>query len=407
MRRRTALLTGGWLLLAAAFAAAQSQWQDVIRNLRHPRLETRLDAVERLGRAGYVQAAEPVAALLADPDDRVQLAALDAELAFFAIDRPAPGRFLGVGNSRSPAQQAFEAGPVLRAAAPAPPALIDRLIQAMRDDNPRVRFDAVHLVGFIGEPPLPAAQARALGDELDHYDPVIRMATARALGRLRAAEASDKLLAALDDSNALVRRYAIEALGRIRERRALASLRDLATAPGRDRRNDLADVAQLAIARIAAADDRGLFREWLPSAAPATRRAAIEGLGRLQDRESQPAIDAAARTDRSAIVRLAALFALDRLGQPQSQVIASMTGLKDEGEQAREYLFELGAAAIPGIQSALQSATGSQRADLVQIVGYTGGADQIAVIEPFLTDRDRRVVRAATEAVARLRRTAS
>ena len=52
-----------------ATAIAQPQWQDVIRNLRHPQAETRLDAVERLGRANYVAAVDPLAPLVRDPDD--------------------------------------------------------------------------------------------------------------------------------------------------------------------------------------------------------------------------------------------------------------------------------------------------------------------------------------------------
>src|SRR5437867_2647938 len=63
----------------------QAQWQDVIRNLRHPDVKVRLAAVEQLGNAGYAAAAEQVAPLVTDPDDRVQFAAIDAELTFFLV----------------------------------------------------------------------------------------------------------------------------------------------------------------------------------------------------------------------------------------------------------------------------------------------------------------------------------
>ncbi len=143
-----------WTLTGAV--AAQPQWQDVIRNLRHPNAETRLDAVERLGRAGYVAAVDPLAPLVRDPDDRVQAAAIDAELTFFLSDRLSDRRILGVGGSKSRAQLAFEGGPLLRTAVPAPPSLVDVLIAAIRDENARVRFDAVHALGFIAEAPLAA-----------------------------------------------------------------------------------------------------------------------------------------------------------------------------------------------------------------------------------------------------------
>src|SRR5436309_1560074 len=67
-------------------SAQAAQWQDVIRRLRHPDAKIRLAAVEQLGNAGYTAAAESVAPLIVDPDDRVQYAAIDAELTFFLIE---------------------------------------------------------------------------------------------------------------------------------------------------------------------------------------------------------------------------------------------------------------------------------------------------------------------------------
>ena len=89
-------------------AAAQTpaEWQDVIRNLRHPNPQTRLDAVKRLGEAGYVPAAEAVSALIADPDDRVQLAAIDAELTFFLADRVGGRWSIGGGGGNPLARSA-------------------------------------------------------------------------------------------------------------------------------------------------------------------------------------------------------------------------------------------------------------------------------------------------------------
>jgi len=62
------------VVAAATTSGAQSPFQDVIRNLRHPSVETRLDAVERLAAAGHTPAAEAVAALALDPDFSAALA---------------------------------------------------------------------------------------------------------------------------------------------------------------------------------------------------------------------------------------------------------------------------------------------------------------------------------------------
>ena len=383
-------------------AAAQPQWQDVIRNLRHPNAQTRLDAVERLGRANYVAAVDPLAPLVRDPDDRVQAAAIDAELTFFLSDRLSDRRILGVGGSKSRAQLAFEGGPLLRTAVPAPPSLIDVLIAAIRDENPRVRFDAVHALGFIAEVPLPPEQLRALADEMDHYDPVIRAATARVLGRLRQRDAGDRLLVAVDDSSESVRLFAVEALGFVREDRALPKVRDLIARAGK--RN--VDGLTLTMARIGAPDDLAYFKAHLADKSAGVRRAAAEGIGRIGDRASVGAIDQLAMSDRAPAVRLAAAFALHRLGRSQSQAIASALADDERTTQAREYLFELGPEALPGVQEALKVAVLSRhRADLIQAIGYLGSSADLPAVEPLLRDPDERVQRAANAAVIRLART--
>jgi HEAT repeat protein len=390
------------LVVWTTSAAAQSQWQDVIRNLRHPRPDVRLEAVSTLGSSGYVGAIEPVAPLVIDPDDRVQAAAIDAQLSFFLTERINGTRVLSIGSSRSRAQQAFEEGPLVRTATPAPPQLIDALIAAIRDENARVRFDAIHVLGVIAERPLTPPQLAGLIDGLDHYDPVMRMATARLLGRLGLREGADKLIAAIGDSHATVRGLAIEALGLLRDERALFTLRDLLER-GRAEPAGLL----LAIARIASPQDLGLLRSRIAYRAPAIRRAAMEGLGRLADSQSTEAIEAAYKNDRSDEVRLAAAFALHRLGQTQSHVIASMLGSPVHSEQARQYLFELGSDAAPGIRSALDAVTDPRhRATLIQALGYLGSRDDLGRLEKLLVDRDQRVVRAATSAALRLRRQA-
>jgi HEAT repeat protein len=381
-------------LTAGLLAQTPAQWQDVIRNLRHPKPDTRLEAVERLGAASYNLAAEQVAMLIADPDDRVQLAAIDAELSFFLADRPD-------GGFKSRAQAAYESGPLLRVAAPAPTIVIDKLIGAMRDENPRVQFDAVHALGFIAEGPLATPQATALTAELDHYDPTMRAATARVLGRLRTREAGTALLAALEDTNDVVRLFALEALGLIAEPRVAAPARTLA-AHGK---GDTVPTAMLVLARIGSADDIELFRQSLQHKDARVRRAAAEGLGRAGDTPSIQILARVMQSDKSKSVRLAAAFALQRLGQTQSHVIASMLILDDLRAQARDYLLEVGPAAVPGLQSALKVATDTRhRMDLVRVLGYIGTREDGPVADAYQQDRNEDVRRAAAMAAARLNR---
>ena len=381
-------------------AGAQAQWQDVLRNLRHPDADTRLKSVNTLADAAYTPAAEAVAPLVTDADDRVQSAAIEAELTFYLTERISQLKVMNIGSSRSRAQQAFEAGPLVRGSAPAPAVLIDKLLVAVRDENARVRFDAIHAVGFLATPPLSPAQTTALTDALDHYDPIIRAATARVAARLHTREAADKLLAGVNNSNALVRQYAIEALGYLREERALLALRDIIS----HNRGDLVDDAWLALARIGSPDDVDRFRANLPSRNAVVRRGAAEGLGRAHDQASMPALQALLKDNQPA-VKLAAMYALQQLGEVHTHDIAAMLILRDEAAQARDYLFEIGHDAVAGAEAVLKVATDSRhRADLIQLIGYVGTAADASIIEPFAKDKDERVARATSHALARLRR---
>src|SRR5687767_10647267 len=58
-------------------AAQQYTFEEVASGLKHQDPATRLRAIQILKDADYAEAAVPIAALLEDPDDRVQLAAID------------------------------------------------------------------------------------------------------------------------------------------------------------------------------------------------------------------------------------------------------------------------------------------------------------------------------------------
>jgi HEAT repeat protein len=382
----------GVAVTTAVAAQTPAQWQDVIRNLRHPTASTRLAAVERLGQAAYAPAAEAVAPLLTDPDDRVQVAAIESEITFFQATR--------LSGSRSLAQAAFEAGPLARGAAMAPALVIDRLIAAMRDENARVRFDAVHALGFLAEPPLADAHATALAAELDHYDPIIRAATARVLGRLRVRPAGPQLVSALNDSNAVVRLYATEALGLVGDGGGAIALRgQLPRARG-----DLLEATFLALARVGAREDVEFFRVRLADRNDLLRRAAVEGVGR-GEAESTDRLAQILKSDRAATVRAAAAFALSRAGRTESHTLGWMLADDNVAAQARDYLLELGASAAPGLHAALKAATdGRHRADLVLMIGHIGTPDDVALLQSLASDRDERVRTAVGHAIQRLRR---
>ena len=135
------------------------------------------------------------------------------------------------------------------------------------------------------------------------------------------------------------------------------------------------------------------------------RRAAAEGLARGGDHESLNTLKTMMKADASESARLAATFAVDLLGEPQSHVIAGALASADTGAQAAEYLLEIGVPAVSGVQSALGVATDPRyRADLLHVLGFVGRRETVSIVDPFLKDKDELVSRAAANAIARITR---
>jgi hypothetical protein len=96
-------------------------------------------------------------------------------------------------DGRAPA--AFDAGPLAVWPKPAPAELVDALLTAIDDENRKVRLEAVYTLGVIAAAsgaPLPDPAAARLIKALDHYDPAIRAAAARVVGRLRVKSAEGR-----------------------------------------------------------------------------------------------------------------------------------------------------------------------------------------------------------------------
>ena len=388
-------------MAAASFIEVGGQdWQGVIAQLRDGNAGRRIEALRQLNAANYVAAAPYVAPLVTDPDDNVQFAAIDAELTFF-LNEP-----VDAGRSGSRALEAFNAGPLVRSAIGEPEILIDHLITATADRTPRIRFDALHALGVIAEPggrgALNADAIKRLMTGLQHSDPVMRAATARVLGRMRAVDAGDALIALLNDKSELVEQFATESLGLLRYDRAVQALTDRVAFFGT---GDRANGALLALARIAHGSSRTLFRGRLADPEAGARRAAVEALGRLGDRASLEAIRNLAKNDPANEVRLAGLFALNALGEPQAAGLALVVGEQALGAQARDYLLDIGPAAAPAVAAAMTTASDARaRAELTHLIGFIGGQANISALETMTRDADPRAARAAADALARLRR---
>jgi HEAT repeat protein len=401
--KRLSLLIPVALLAGAAFAPAQERFDDVVRNLRNPDPKARLASVRLLRDAKYPEAIAPMAPLVNDPIDDIQLEALAAELSFYLVDEVQPRKRVALVvevRNQGRAAAAFDRGPLAVWPRPVPAELVAALLKAVDDDNTRVRLESIYTLGTIARGPLAGEHAQLLVKALDHYDPVIRAAAARVLGRLQVKTAGDALIKAINDSQAPVRYASMRALGEIRDERAVTALTEQFTFYGK---GEGAWSALDALARIAHASSVPLFKARLADKDHYLRRAAAEGLARAGDTSEMSALEAGAGNDPSEMARAAMAFALQKLGRPYLPRLAGMMNSGKVAPQVAAYFLELGPAIAPQLLPHLQDPGEAIRANVAVILGELGDGSTIPALEPLTRDRDRDVIEAATRAIERIK----
>lgn len=403
--KRTLVLSAAALLVASVASAQQLRFDDVVRNLRNPDPKTRLAAVRLLREAKYPEAAAPMAPLVLDPIDDIQLETIAAELSFYLEQDVKSKRMVGFvleKRKTAIAAAAFDLGPLVVWPRPVPAELMSALLQAVDDENPKVRLEAIYATGVIAKAtlaPLSSDQAQRLIKALDHYDPAVRSGAARVMARLTLHEAGDALIKAVNDSQADVRYAAMRALGAIREPRAVATLTEQFAFY---KKGEGAWSALDALAQIGAASSVPLFKERLQDRDPYIRRAATEGLGRAGDAASIDVLEKNITADDSPMVRLAAAFALQTLGRNYAARLIDLMNTPKVLAQGQEYLIELGPPVAPLLLARLQEPDPDIREAMVDVLGVIGIESTLPALQAATKDSDASVAAAAKRAIARI-----
>ena len=399
--------------------SAQVPFEQASADLASPDAGTRLRAVQLLKQAAYPEAAVPLAALVTDPQDSIQLEAIAAELNIFLAEPIVPKKrvaFIVEVRNAVQAEPAFAAGPNALGPRPVPLEVLTALRIAARDENPRVAIEALYAFGALAVQPGGSARRdllRATGPDISAFigssDPAMRYAAVRVLGRLLARRAQDEpiestvgdaAITALNDADRAVRAAAMEALGAMRYERGVQALTDLFAYYGN---GESAEAALDALAHIAHATSVPLFITQLASKSTVHRRIALEGLARAGDASQLNAVQTAVDKERDPGVMLAGAFALVRLGNASTDQVADSLSRPRLREQAKQYLIEVAPGRTSAFSRQLLDSDAQIRADVVDALGLAGDATAIAAVEPLMRDRDPLVARAAERAVARLR----
>ena len=400
---RTIVAFGLLTAFAGPGVTAQPRFDDVVRNLRHPDPNVRIKAVRLLREAKYPEAIVPIAALVTDPVDAIQLEAIGAELSFFLVDDVKGRRRLGflveVRNRGGAAQQAFELGRLGVWPRPAPAEVVAALLKAVDDENPRVRGEAIYAAATIATAPLQSDSEQLVVKALDHYDPVVRAGAAKMAGRLALKPATDALMKGINDSNGDVRYASMRALGMLREERAAPALTEQLKFYGK---GEGAWAALDGLAHIAHSSSVPLFTTYLADRDPFLRRAAAEGLARAGDKASISALETGAGNDTSSMTRAAMAFALQKLGRNYVPRLIEFLDDAKTASQAQDYLIELGPSVEKEMLPSLKEPDASIRAAVAEVLGEIGGETSLAALQN-LADRDKDVVEAAKRAVERIK----
>jgi HEAT repeat protein len=383
--------------------AQQVRFDDVIRNLRNPDPKVRLASVQLLRESRYPEASVPIAPLINDPIDQIQLEAIWAELSFFLVhDLPSKKRVGLVVEVRNPGQAAaaFDMGPLAVERRAAPEEVIEALLKAVDDENPKVRVEAIYTVGTIASAPLNETATAQLIKALDHYDPTIRAAAAQVAGRLDVKAAGNALINGVNDSQPPVRYAAMRALGAVGERQAINALTEQFKFYGK---GEGAWSALDALARLADPSSVPLFKSRLADKDPFLRRAAAEGLGRAGDTSELSALEIGAGNDASEMVRAAMAFALQKLGRNYIPRLVESFDSDKTAPQIAGYLLELGPPVAPTLVSHLQDPSPAIRGNVATILGTIGNEASLTALQPLTSDKDRAVAQAATRAIERIK----
>lgn len=360
-------------------AAQQYTFEEVASGLKHQDAATRLRAIQILKDADYAEAAGPIAASLADSDDRVQLAAIDAERSLFttrAVPRRRKIGFVVEVRTVAGGDAAAEGLLALKARA-VPPEILTGLAVALRDSNPRVRAEAINLASLLA----PHACARA-------SDPC--------------AEVGNALIDNINSREALVRRAAMQALGQLRYPNAVQALADQWSY----RQKGLDAMAALeGLAGIGHPTSVSVFEQLLASSNADMRRFAVEGLARAGNRDALPTFQQMGQEERSSGVLLALHYANVKLGTVDlslQQLVASL-GNASQRPLALGYLLDLTVSTAPALAASLKDPSADVRRLVADVLGFSRDTAVLPALEAATKDADPDVAAAAQQAIERLK----
>jgi HEAT repeat protein len=342
-------------------------------------------AIQILKDADHAEAAAPIAAAMADSDDRVQLAAVDAERSLFTARVVPRRRKIGfVVEVRSVAGgDAAAAGQLALKARAVPLEVLTSLAVALRDSNPRVRAEAINLASLLGR----VACSPQMGLK----------ANAAACG-----EVGNALIDNINSRQPLVRRAAMQALGQLQYGNGVQALADQLSYR---ERGPHAMAALEGLAGIGHPTSVSLFEQLLTSPNAEMRRFAVEGLARAGYRGAVPALQQMGQSESSSGVLLALHYANVKLKMGDGSLQQLIASLRDPSTRpvALTHLLDLSPSVALELAGSLKDESADVRRLIADVLGFSRNAAVSPALEEATKDSDPDVADAARQALERLK----
>ena len=417
------LLLAPWNLFAE-----KASTEELLTSLKSEKASTREKAAKELGERGEKLALQALVDTAGDKDKGVQMAVVQA---IAKINDP--GRITAMCEAvrRSSGDAQKEAMHLLT----------ENYVQNYDRDELKEMwksmgelFDPPHPV--IAQPWIPVDDQAvdALVFVLDNKDSENRIEAAATLGILRAGKALPRLTYYLRSPNQKMVRTCVRAIGYLGDRNAASSLIPLLQHSDREvvidairvlgqfrytealpelhrfvqynRDESYKKIALQAISRIGDPSSEEILKGYYSYDNKEIRQYCIEGLGRMKHTGYLDPFKREYQNEKDRRLRMALSFSLFLLGD-KAYIETMVQALPDRvyRRQAREYLIELGPAAVPQLANYLKSEDKELRLQVMRVMGDMHQPEAIGYLEPYIKDKDIEVAQVATDAIRELKST--
>ncbi len=391
--------------LAKQGATAMPQ---LVPYLKDPDIPVRIEAVKAIAAIGGPSSLDPSIQALRDNDPEVQTRATNGLVNFYlpgytqtgiaASFKKAGGAIKGRFSEDSDDQ-------IIPAYVEVRPDVVQGIASVLAGGSSMdSRANAARALGVLRQ----RSSIPALTAALHSKDDDVIFESVVALEKINDPSAGPAIAFLLKDFTKRIQIAALDVTGLLRNRSALPTVREV-FARAKDKK--VKRSAFGALSQMPEAQDLGLLQHYLLNKDPDLRAAAAEGLGRLGDAASRPALEKAFENEPKPAPRMAGAFGAVLLGNREMTELAPLRYLVNQlnsaawNDFALAYLVELAryADVRQALYPALSGATKDEKTGLARVLAVSGAQDSIPYADTLSRDPNPDVAHAGLDALRTLR----